>query len=340
MKPVTIKDLAKHLLLSYSTVSRALSDDKNIRKETRDRVIEAAREFGYQPNTTAQNLRSGRSYSIGVIVPEMITPFASQVLEGIQEILGTKGYKVIIAQSDENPETEKKNLLMMEQFRVDGLIISLTHQTYNNQILLQLQQNGMQMVFYDRIPGNLEVTKVIVNDYAKSLLMVEHLIRSGRKQIVHIQGPDHLHNAKERARGYSDALAKFQIQKSSDYIIKAGLTFEDGRLAAEELLKTKVPFDSVFTFTDTLAIGVMNYLREQNLKIPEDVAIASFSGTKLSTIVYPQLTTVEQPLNEIGRVAAELMLEKITDNKTPDKTIILGAELKFRASTKMNLVEK
>lgn len=333
MKPVTIKDLAKHLFLSYSTVSRALSNDKNIRKETREKVIEAAKEFGYQPNHTAQNLRTGKTYSIGVIVPEMITPFASQVIEGIQKIMGANGYKVIIAQSDENPETERKNLLMMEQFRVDGLIISLTHQTFNNEILMQLRKNGMPLVFYDRIPNDFEATKVVVNDYAKSLLMVEHLIHSGRKNIVHLQGPDHLNNSKERARGYSDALAKFKIEKNLNHIIKAGLSFEDGRQAAEKLLESKTPFDAIFAFTDTLAIGAMNYLREQNLKIPEDIAIASFSGTKLSTIVYPQLTTVEQPLNEIGTVTAELILKKIKDDSRPEETVTLEAILSFRAST-------
>jgi DNA-binding LacI/PurR family transcriptional regulator len=333
MKPVTLKDLSKHLLLSTSTVSRALANDKNIRKETREVVLAAAQEFGYQPNPTALNLKTGRSNSIGVIVPEMITPFASQVLEGIQEILAPKGYRIIIAQSGEDPETERRNLLMMEQFRVDGLIICITHQNYNNEVLNQLQQNGMRMVFYDRIPGNLEVSKVIVNDYIKSQLMVEHLIRSGRKRIVHLQAPDYIFNAVERARGYNDALEKFQIAKDPNLVIKTGLTFEDGHAAAEDLLKANINFDSIFAFTDTLAIGAMNYLREQNIKIPEDVAIASFSGTKLSTIVYPPLTTVEQPLNEMGRAAAELIVEKISDDYRPERTITLDAVLKFRAST-------
>jgi DNA-binding LacI/PurR family transcriptional regulator len=333
MKPVTIKDLSKHLLLSTSTVSRALANDKNIRKETRELVLAAAREFGYQPNPTALNLKTGRSNSIGVIVPEMITPFASQVLEGIQEVLAAKGFRVIIAQSGEDPETERKNLLMMEQFRVDGLIICPTHQNYNNELFLQLKQNGMRMVFYDRIPGTLDVSKVVVNDYTKSLLMVEHLIRLGRKRIVHLQAPDYIYNAAERARGYTDALGKFQIGIDPDLIIKTGLSFEDGRLAIESLLRRGIPFDGIFAFTDTLAIGAMNYLREQNITIPGQVAIASFSGTKLSTIVYPPLTTVEQPLCEMGRVAAKLIFEKITDNIQTETTVTLEAALKFRAST-------
>ena len=335
MKPVTLKDLATHLSLSTSTISRALVNDKNIRAETRQRVLAAARELGYTPNPLAVNLKYGRSNSIGVIVPEMITPFAAQVLEGIQEVLSPKEYRVIIAQSSEDPEQEKRNLLLMQQFRVDGIIISPCHQTYNQAIYQQLLENGIPMVFYDRIPENLPVSKVIVNDFEKSYFMVEHLIRNGRKRIAHFQAPTYIYNARERYRGYRYALEKFKLPYDPSLVISTGLTVEDGKWAAEKLLQTQTPFDSIFAFTDTLAIGAMNYLREQQIKVPQEVAIASFSGTKLSTLVNPQLTTVEQPLHQMGKTAAEIILEKIADNGMSDRTIVLNAELKFRESTEV-----
>lgn len=333
MKRVTIKDIAEHLTLSVSTVSRALIDDKNIRRETKEKVLEAAKKLGYKPNPVATNLKYGRTNTVGVIVPEMITPFASQVIEGIQKVLYPKGLKVIIAQSGENPETERENLLMMERFMVDGIIICLSHHTQNKEEYVRLQKEGTPMVFYDRIPDGLEVSKVVVDDYLKSFFMVEHLIRIGRKQIAHLQGPSYVFNSTERAKGYKDALEKFRIPFDPALVVKTGMTIEDGKQAAVQLLEGGMPFDAIFAFTDTLAIGAMNYLQGRSIKIPEEVAVASFSGTVLSTIVTPQLTTVEQPLVEMGETAARMMLEKINNPETKNRTVVLDADIRLRAST-------
>lgn len=333
MKHVTIKDIANHLTLSVSTVSRALTDDKNIRRETKEKVLAAAKALGYRPNPVATNLKYGRTNTVGVIVPEMVTPFASQVIEGIQKVLYAKGLKVIIAQSDENPQREKENLQLMESFMVDGIIICLCHHAENRALYTQLQEEGIPMVFFDRIPKDKDASKVIVDDYAKSFFMMEHLIRSGRRRIAHLQAPSYIYNSVERFRGYKDALTKFRIPYDDSLVIKTGMTIDDGRRAAEQLTRANTSFDALFAFTDTLAIGAMNYLREQGISIPEEVAIASFSGTILSTIVYPQLTTVEQPLEEMGEAAARLMLEKINDPSAKNRTIVLDAKIRVRGST-------
>lgn len=333
MKHITIKDIARHLSLSVSTVSRALVNDKNIRRETKEKVIEAAKALGYKPNPVATNLKYGHTNTVGVIVPEMVTPFASQVINGIQSILYANGLKVIIAESHEDPQKEKENLQMMERFMVDGIIICLCSYKENKEEYLRLQQAEMPMVFFDRIPHGLDVSQVIVDDYMKTFFLVEHLIRSGHQHIIHLQGPDDVYNSIERARGYKDALTKFRIPVEADMLIKTGLTFDDGAKAADLLIEKNIPFDALFAFTDTLAIGAMNRLRELNKRIPEEIAIASFSGTVLSTIVYPQLTTVEPPLHEMGKTAAELILEKIKNPASANRTIVLDAEIKIRASS-------
>lgn len=333
MKHVTIKDIAQHLSISVSTVSRALVDDKNIRKETKEKVLETAKELGYKPNPVATNLKFGHTNTVGVIVPEMVTPFASEVINGIQEVLYANGIKVIIAESGEDAEKERENLQLMERFMVDGIIISLCSYKKNRDEYLRLQQAEMPMVFYDRIPHGLEVPQVIVDDYMKSFFLTERLIRSGRKRIVHLQGPDDVYNSIERFRGYKDALAKFKIPLDDDMLLKSGLTFEAGKRAADNLIEKGIAFDAIFAFTDTLAIGAMNRLREAGKKIPEEVAVASFSGTELSTIVYPPLTTVEPPLHQMGKNAAELILEKIKDPSSPNRSIVLNAEIKMRTST-------
>lgn len=333
MKYVTIKDIARYLSISVSTVSRALVNDKNIRRETKEKVLEAAKMLGYKPNPVATNLKFGHTNTVGVIVPEMVTPFASRVVNGIQEVLYANGIKVIIAESSEDPEKEKENLQLMERFMVDGIIISLCSYKRNREEYLRLQQAEMPMVFYDRIPYGLDVSQVIVDDYMKAFFLVERLIRSGRKRIVHIQGPDDVYNSIERARGYKDALAKFNIFPDEDMLVKTGLTFEDGKNVADRLVEKNISFDAVFAFTDTLAIGMMNRLRELGKKIPEKIAVASFSGTELSTIVYPKLTTVEPPLLQMGKAAAELILEKIKNPSSPNRSVVLNAEIRMRAST-------
>ncbi|KMQ60161.1 LacI family transcriptional regulator [Chryseobacterium angstadtii] len=334
MRRVTIKDLSKFLSLSTSTISRALLDDKNVSYETRKRVLDAADQLGYKPNLTALNLKSGQSKTIGIVVPEMITPFSAKVLEGIQNILYPLGYRLVITQSDENPLIERKNLQLLEGYNVDGIIMNLCHETYNNDLYQQIINQGTPLVFFDRIPDkSLDVSKVIVNDYISSSLMVEYLIKSGRKRIAHIMGPQTIRNAVERANGNKRIMTKYNISDKDLIINTEGMTFEYGKNAVEQLLQRKVEFDSIFAFSDTLAIGAMNYLLEQNIKIPGDVAVASFSGTELSTIVYPQLTSVQQPLVKMGETAAELILEKIKDHLTPSRTVLMDAVLVCRAST-------
>lgn len=332
-KRVTLKDIAKHLNLSVSTVSRALIDDKNIRSETKAIVIEAARALNYKRNPIGLSLKHGITKTIGFIVPEMITPFAAQVVNSAQDKLNTEGYKIIIAQSDENPKKERDNLLLMENFMVDGIIICACDYKTNKNEYLRLQENGMPIVFYDRIPHGLDFPCVLVDDHKESFFMVEHLIRKGRKRIAYIQGPKYIYNSIERAKGYKDALNKFNISLDPELIIETGMSFEDGRKAAQKLLNSGVEFDAIFSFTETLALGAMNYLKSFNIQIPNQVAVVSFSGTIYSTIVHPQLSSVEQPLNLMGVTAADLILEKIKNPNSTNKKIVLNSSFCIRASS-------
>jgi LacI family transcriptional regulator len=334
MKRTTLKDLAQYLSLSTSTISRALLNDKNIQLDTKNRVLAAAEKLGYKPNVTALNLKYGKTKSIGFVVPEMTTPFSAKVLQGIHNILYPLGYKVIILQSDEDPLREKENLLLLEAFNVDGIIINLCHETHNQELYQQIIHRGTPLVFFDRIPHHtLDVSKVLVDDHIKASLMIEHLISCGRSKIVHLMGPSTVRNAVERASGYQRILTKHKLYNPKLLIKTNRVGFEDGRIAAKQLLDSTIEFDSIFAFTDTLAIGAMNYLQEQGVQIPEEIAIASFSGTEFSTNVYPPLTSVEQPLTKMGETAAELIMEKIKDASSASRTVILDAQLVYRAST-------
>lgn len=333
MKHVTIKDIARSLCISVSTVSRALTDDKNIRRETREAVLREAERLGYRRNPVAMNLKMGRTNTIGVIVPEMHTPYASQVVAGIQSVLYKNNQKVMIAESDENPDRERESLQMMEEFMVDGLIVSLCSYKHNIETYRRLANEGVAIVFYDRIPHGMDdMPQVMVDDNNDSYFMAEHLIRLGCRRIAYLYGPDDVYNAVERGRGYREAMEKFQIY-DPQFVVKTGMTFADGAAAMNSLVRQGIEFDAVYAFTDTLAIGAMNRLREFGRRVPEDVAVAGFSGTELSTIVFPQLTTVEPPLTEMGQRAAELVLEKVRNPEAENRKIVLRTEMKCRAST-------
>ncbi|MFI3319789.1 MAG: LacI family DNA-binding transcriptional regulator [Rikenellaceae bacterium] len=336
MKRTTIKDIANYLTISVSTVSRALTDDKNIRSETKEKVLEAAKILGYKPNPVATNLKYGRTNTVGVIVPEMITPFASQVIGGIQEVLSPQGIKVIIAESHESWEYERENIKNMERFMVDGIIVCISDYQQNLDEYQRLQDSRMPLVFFDRIPHSMEVSQVIVDDYYKTFFLIEHLIRSGRKRILYINGSDAVYNSHERAKGYRDAMKKFKLDTPKVQLHIKGMGFEDGKYAAEQIVDQGVEIDAIFACTDTLAIGAMNRLRELGRSIPNDIAIASFSGTILATIVTPQLTTVEPPLHQMGVESAKLILERINNFTSPVRSIVLDATMHLRESTEGN----
>jgi len=334
MKRITIKDLARHLLLSTSTVSRALVNDKHIHPETKAKVLDAALELGYKRNPAALNLKYGQSKNIGLVVPEMVTPFSSKVLRGIQHILYPLGYRIIITESDEDPVRERENLLLLEEFNVDGIIINLCDQMENQEIHQQLLDRGIPLVFFDRIPAlALNAPKVRVYDLKHASIMVEHLIATGRKRIAHIKGPVNVRNSEERAAGYKQVMQKYGIFDPKLIIEAGGLSFDHGKKAVEVLFAKQIDFDGIFAFTDTLAIGAMNFLLEKQVKIPQDVSVSSFSGTELATMIFPQLTSVEPPLIKMGEVAATLILEKIADFNTENRVVFLDAELKLRSST-------
>lgn len=333
MKYVTIKDIAARLEISKSTVSRALAGDNNVSVETRDKVMALANELGYKRNEMAANLRHSQSRAIGIIVPEMLTPFFLYVIISIQKVLNENGFKVIITQSHEDIQAELYNLQLMDDYRVEGIIMSICHKEQNIKEYMRLEKKGVPIVFFDRVPPKMYASKVIVDDYFKSFFMMEHLIRSGRKRIVHMAGPDRIPNTAERKRAYVDALAKFKIPCDPNLVIHGENERSEGERVIKNFLKQNIPFDAIFCFGETLAIGALNHLKSEGIKVPEDVAICGFSGTYLSTIVTPQLTAIQQPFDDMGRVSAELMMERLNHPDTPCKTVTLEAEMIIRQST-------
>ena len=294
MRFVTIKDIARALDLSVSTVSRALNDDNNIRQETRQKVLATAKQMGYMKSPVAMNLKFGYTKTIGVIVPEMTTPYASLVIDGIQNVCYANHYKVVIASSGEDAEKERQSIEIMYQFMVDGIIACRTDNRQNHDLYQSILDRKMPLVLYDRLSPDLDAPHVGIDDETKAFFLIDHLIRKGRKRIAFIGiDPNIVFNAQKRYNGYSMALERHHITPDPDLVVWAnGMSYSDGGVAIDRLLGKSI--DAVFAFTDTLAIGAMNRLTSMGRRVPEDIAVAGFSGTIISSIVNPQLTTREE----------------------------------------------
>ena len=334
MKHVTIKDVARELNVSVSTVSRAFNDKYDIRKETRDYILEKAKEMGYHPNPIAKKLLSQRSFNIGVVVPEFINPFFPEVIIGIQDVLFKAGYQVLIMQSNESAINELENIKALENNMVDGIILSILHETDNIEYYQNLIDQGFPIVLFNRTTDKLNVSKVIFDDYKWAFFATEHLIYQGYKNIVHFSGPENLGISIHRKKGFTDALKKHKIPVTSARIIKSGLMISDGEREMQKLIDKKQLPEAVFCVNDPTAFGVMKTLRKNGLKIPNDVAVVGFTETKTADLLDPPLTSVAQPTFEMGQIAANLMLDQINSTNTfVPQTIVLNGRLNIRESS-------
>ncbi len=333
-KYITIKDIANELGISKSTVSRALSgDSSNVKAETMQLITETARRMGYHRNEMAVSLRKQSSHNIGIIIPEIVTSFYMTFISHVQAILREHGYNVLIAASNESYVQERENIDMMERCMVDGLLISVCDKDRNADIYRSIISRGTPMVFFDRTVESIEASQVRLDDYIMSFFMVEQLIRSGCKQIVHIPGPSRIRNGYERLRGYRDALEKFHIAYNPDLVLPPALSAEEGSQVMSNFLAKNIAFDAVFGFTETALLGAKNLMQKRGLHIPEDVCVCCMAGTTLCTLVHPTITAVEQPVEQMAAEACRLLMAKISDSDKQVEDVVLRGEIVEREST-------
>jgi LacI family transcriptional regulator/LacI family repressor for deo operon, udp, cdd, tsx, nupC, and nupG len=331
---ITIIDIARELNLSKSTVSRALTGHPKVKASTREAVLALAEKLDYQRNMVAINLVTSQSHTIGIIVPEFVTSFFPRVIIGAQEVASQAGYNIIISQSNESYETEVANARVMLANRVDGLLVSLTRETRNFDHLKVFQRKGIPIVFFNRVCEEMQVPKVVVDDYDGAFKAVEHLIRIGKKRIAHLAGPDSLLVSRKRLNGYLDALRQYNQPIVEELIITYDLTLEKVKIYVKHLLELEQPPDALFAINDPTAIEAMQLIKKKGLRIPEDIAVVGFSNDYASLLIEPSLTTVAQPMHEIGRTAVQLLLDqldRVADWKAITRT--LKTELIIRDSS-------
>lgn len=333
-KHTTIKDIAKKLGISTSTVSRALSDSWEIKKETRELVLKAAEELHYHPNPMAIGLVTKKSHTIGLCVPELVHSFFPRVIAGMQRTLSEAGYTILVTTSDESCEIEKKNLLLLKQNLVDGILISTTSDSYKNADLYEeILGSGTPIVFFNRVCSKINAPKVIIDDTKMAFTAVEHLILQGCKKIIHLAGPNDMDLTRSRSEGFLCAMNKYGYPVDESSIINTGIFIEDGAREMERLICAGQKPDAIFAFNDPVAIGAMKTAKKAGFAIPHDMAFVGFSESKSALIVEPELTSVAQPLSQMGEAAAKCMLDKINGRNASNPTIILEAQLNIRESS-------
>ena len=335
MAPATIKDLARELKLSPSTISRALRDHPDISPKTKKRVVSLAEERDYHPDSIAQSLQTKKTKTIGVIVPEIKQPFFAAAINGIEELAYAAGYTIIVCQSNETADREILVTRSLGSHRVAGLLVSLSRNTNNLDHFKVLQRRGVPIVFFDRVSNDIEASKVVVDDYKGAFDLVAHLIKSGYKRIAHLAGPKNLSISKFRLKGSMDALQQGNLAFDESMVVYGGLDDTDGIVGLQKLLNLETLPDAIFAVNDPVATGAFVTIKEHGMKIPDDIALAGFSNTYMTSLLDPPLTTVEQPSYEIGKTAAQLLMDQINsndDNFVP-KFIVLKTHLIVRGST-------
>jgi LacI family transcriptional regulator len=335
---ITIKDIAKALHLSTSTVSRALRNSYEINAETKRLVMEYAEKMNYRPNPIALSLRDSKSKSIGVIIPEIANNFFSQLINGIESIAYDSGYHVVIFQSHESYEREVANTNYLVSRKVDGLLVSLSSLTTNLWHFEDLINRGLPIVFLDRVPKEVETHKVVADNYAGSYEATEHLIRSGRRRIAHLTSPIYLSITSERLAGYKQALEDNGIQFDEAYVKycdHGGKVTSENEKAVREMLDLPEPPDAIFTASDRLTTGCMSVLHQRHIRIPEEIAIVGFTNIGVADLLNPPLTAVVQPALEMGQQGVELLIRLIEHpNKAGDfETRSLKTSLVIRESS-------
>ena len=333
-KHITIKDLARILNVSVSTISRAFNDKSDIRRETREMVLQKAMELGYRPNPMARNLQKQISKNIGIIVPELIGSFFPLVISGMEEVFSQKGYQMLILSSYESYEKELERIKTLEDSMVDGIIISLSKETRNVDVLNELIKTGIPLVTFNRTNPDIKASRIIFDDYKWAFLATEHLIRSGCNNVYHFALPFHLSMSKRRIEGFKKAMSKHCKSCSESQIIESGLSIDDGRKTMHDLIEQSVVPDGIFASSDRIAIGAIQVLKKHGYRVPDDCRVMGFSESTHATVIEPPLSTVTQPTEEMGRKTAEMMI-RILESDVPIKseTIKLNGKLTIREST-------
>jgi LacI family transcriptional regulator len=336
MNSVNLKQLARELNLSVSTVSRALRDSWEISTPTKQRVFDLAKKMNFQPNPYASSLRKHRSRTIAVVIPEVANNFFALAIKGIETVAREKGYHVLIYLTNEEVAEEVAIASSLQSGRVDGVILSLCGSTQDTRHLAELQQRNIPLVFFDRVSDGIAAPKVMTNDHESGFVATEHLIKAGCRRVAHLTISMSLSISHKRQQGYEDGLRRYDQPWDAEMVIHCGEDEADNYRMIRELLRSEKRPDGVFASVEKLAVQVYHVCRELGLRIPEDVKVISFSNLVTASLLNPSLTTIAQPAYDMGKEAATILFRRLEKKYivVPEDRVMLPARLEVRDSTR------
>lgn len=335
-RQTTIVDIARYLGVSPSTVSKALSGRQDISPRTREEIRRVANELQYQPNLLAQGLTSSKTFTIGVVIPNIERPFFASIVSGIQQVVTPAGYRVMICQSNESHVTEVANVQALVASRVEGMLICHSIETETFDHIRRPFGNGMPIVHFDRVCEEIETAKVIQDDFGGAFAITEHLIRQGCRRIALLAGPEKLLISRRRLAGYLAALEKHGLSSGETLIRHSDFRPEAARAALDHWEKNRP--DAIFCIHYGNAIDLLLALRERGIRVPEEMALAGFGDELLTALIEPGLTTIQPYPFQIGQKAARLLLEQIHHpGSFVPETHVLKGELIVRGSSGRSL---
>lgn len=337
-KEITIYDIAASLNLSSATVSRGLKDHPAIKKETKKRILEKAKEMGYRHNHFASNLRRNRTNTIGVIVPRLNSYFMSAVISGIEKVANEAGYNLVIGQSLESEKKETANVKTMFNSRVDGLLVSLAYDTEDDAHFKPILDKNIPLVFFDRVFEHPLCTSVVIDNYAAGYAMTKHLIDQGCKHIAHITANLKRNVYAERLRGYKQALIDHGIPYNDKLLFVNNLTEAACMDAVQTILKMDPLPDGIFSANDSSGVVCIRELKKAGISIPQQIAVGGFNNEPVSTVIEPNLTTINYPGQEMGEVCASILIRMLAKPDSVElNRVVLRHQLIVRDSSRKKI---
>ncbi|MGI9091641.1 MAG: LacI family DNA-binding transcriptional regulator [Gemmatimonadaceae bacterium] len=326
---VTVKDVAREAEVSVATVSRTFSGAQFVRPEVRERVLAVAGILGYKPNAVARSLRSENTYTLGLVVPNIMNPFFTAVARVVEDEARERGYSLVLGNTDENPDKEARYLDVLLQKRIDGLILSPARESSPH--LREVERAGVPMVFLDRYVEGVDAP-VIRADGKKAVdRLVAYLGGLGHEKLAIISGPPETVSGGERLKAFIEGAASCDVSVPEKYIRLGDFRRQSGKTAMGELLGLKDPPTAVFAANNLMALGALQMLSEAGVGVPEEISFASFDDVSWFPLVSPPVTAVAQPVEELGAATARILPDMVEGKEQPH-SVILEAELVVRGS--------
>lgn len=326
----TIRDVAELAGVHPSTVSRVINDDSRISEKTKNKVLLIIKKLGYTPNAIARGLKTKKTYTLGMLIPDITNPFFAEIARGVEDEANKNNFNVILCNTDDKSKKERIYLEILKGKRVDGLILATAH--IKDKSILELEKKKFPYILVSRNIEGLDKNCVIVDDVVGGIMVTEYLIKLGHRRIAHITGPLKTRSALNRLKGYKLALKKYEIEYRDELVGEGDFRIKGGYQAMKKFLKLSKPPTAIFAANDLLALGAMQVIQRKKYYIPEDFCIIGFDDIRLASFVYPPLTTIRQPMLEMGALAVKMLLKIIEEGEFNQRKIVLKPKLIIRES--------